>query len=60
MARARRSATNDMNLTVGVHTRVSEEAWALILRAAKGKGLLPATWIRVTLYKELGIIGADQ
>jgi hypothetical protein len=61
MASPRRSATvaPDLDLTKGIHARVSEEAWGRLCQAANKKGLKPATWIRVTLYKELGLIG-DQ
>ena len=68
MVRVRRSeaepeaddSDDDLKLTCGIHARISEDALAILKRMAKNKGLKPSTWIRVELYKALGIIKPER
>jgi hypothetical protein len=58
MARTRRLAPepSDLDLTVGFHTRISEEAKELLRKLARESGIKPATCGRQLLYRGLGII----
>lgn len=44
------------DLTVGIQTRVSPRADEMIKDRAQRDGIKPATWVRITLYKALGIM----
>lgn len=44
-------------LSVLVHARISEDARRALLKRAEGEGIKPATWVRVTLMKALGLLG---
>lgn len=46
----------DMDLTRPVHTRISPRAEKLLQKRAQDAGLKPATWVRIQLYKVLGLI----
>ncbi len=42
-------------------TRISKKAQELLKERAQARGLRPAAWARITLYKELGLLqGSDQ
>jgi hypothetical protein len=44
-----------LNLIENLQTRVSPEAKALVERRAKAAGQTPSAWLRVTIYKILGL-----
>jgi hypothetical protein len=44
------------DLSVGVHTRISPAADALIKENARRDGVKPATWVRITIYEALGLL----
>ena len=48
--------TVDLDLTQGIHSRISLQAETMIKDRAQKSGLKPSTWVRVTLYKALGLI----
>lgn len=51
------SASDDLtDLTVGLHTRVSPGADEMIKKRARLSGVKPATWVRLQIYKALGIL----
>lgn len=54
-----RDDDTELGLTVKLQLRVSEEADRRIRRAAKRSGVKKGTWMRVELYKILGLIDDD-
>ncbi len=47
---------SELDLTVTVQSRVSPRAKAMVRDSARRGGVSPSTWIRVTIYKALGLI----
>lgn len=45
-----------LDLSKVIHTRVSTAAEQLVQDKAKAAGLSPATWVRVTIYRALGLV----
>lgn len=45
-----------LDLTRPIHARISPAAEVLLHEKARAAGLPPATWVRLELYKALGLI----
>jgi hypothetical protein len=56
----RGETSEDLDLTVGFHTRISKEAEELLHARARARGIKPATFGRQLLYMGLGLIGSDS
>lgn len=48
----------DLDLTKTVNTRVSVKAKAMMQLVASKAGVTPGTWMRITIYRALGLIGS--
>jgi hypothetical protein len=60
MANTNDTEADDPNLTVGLHTRVSREAKALLAEKSRADGIRPATLARQYIYRGLGLIGKPK
>ena len=51
-----RTNDTDLDLTVGVHARISPQAEDALKRRAKQEGIKPGTWIRQAIMRCLGLM----
>ena len=50
------SEDSELDLTVGVHTRISHKAEDLLKKRAKAEGIKAGTWMRQAIYRGLGLL----
>ena len=58
MTKTRASKPESEDLTVGLQTRISSQAERLLHERARRSGVRPATWVRITIYRALGLLEA--
>jgi hypothetical protein len=56
----KRAAPTDDKLSVGIQSRISPQALALLQKQSRAAGVKQATWIRNAVYQKLGLLASRR